>query len=182
MPIDIKSLISGGADILTSKSSVGKFVKSTVGLALLLALVMVIIVMFIYPTKENAPFTALGQLFIYAFLTSAIAIFLHDNMIKSDLKAEYRNEAREELVGGVFKQVNTIPTMQMEQPQRGSEYIPVAQSIPITPSVPTDLYIPTAPSIPAAPKISTTEESTATSRWGGSKWGGRPVGSHKHVG
>jgi hypothetical protein len=31
MPIDIKNIISGGANVLSSSSSLGKFVKSTIG-------------------------------------------------------------------------------------------------------------------------------------------------------
>jgi hypothetical protein len=86
MPIDIKNIIAGGANVLSSSSSLGKFVKSTIGLAVILAIVMIIIVMFIYPAKENSSMLSIIQIFVYSLFINCLIIFFHDNMIKSDLK------------------------------------------------------------------------------------------------
>ncbi len=178
MPIDLKSIITGGADVLSSQSTAGKFLKSTLGLAILITLVIILIVMFVYPAKEDAGAKALLQIFVYGFMVNVIMIFFHDSMIKSDLKREHRNEVREEIVGDAMRSSAQSINEPMQQTIPLQQTIPMQQSIPQIPVISQPTYIPVAPQIP------TTDEESKTGgfKWGGSKWGGKPIGPHLRIG
>lgn len=173
MPIDLISIVKGGANIFSHDSGIGKFLKSSFGLALLLTIVMVIIVMFVYPAKEDAPMKSVFQIFIYTFVVNLIAIFFHDNIIKTELKKEQRNEVHEEILGTAFN-----GSASAGHPMQTNSTQPIAM---LTPSGP---YGPTIPTSPIIITQSETTDSTipeAPPVTGGSKWGMKPIAPHRRI-
>ena len=98
MPIDLYDGIKDTSQWVFGSTLLNNILGNSVALAIIISLLMILLIMFMYPSKKGTSFTIIIKLFVYMFIRSLLVIFLHDGIMKYTLKDEYLNKDNEELM------------------------------------------------------------------------------------
>ncbi len=99
MPIDMGFAFNSVKNTFTQY--LGRTFKSTFWTAVLITSIIVIVIMFIYPTKSGEPFYILFRPIMYIFISTLIVMFIHDSCVYDDIKKKNDELESEEIVGGM---------------------------------------------------------------------------------
>lgn len=90
-------------DICSSSlnSWIGTILHSTLYTSLLLAIVMLIIICFIYPSKQAMGLNIVFRLIFYIFMSSFIIIMIHDKLIECGQEEKYANKMDKEVLRNI---------------------------------------------------------------------------------
>lgn len=118
MPIDISSLLKDTGSWAFLSKGMNKLFKSRVYTTAILTMLIIILVMILYPCKENTPTWVLLKLGFYVFLVSIGVIFMHDCVLfhKYKEKEEFEDAAAmgstisgEDNIAFVSEKTNVVP-------------------------------------------------------------------------
>ena len=82
MTIDLNSSISKVSHYAFGSSALNSILSSSIFVAGVISLIMIVIVMILYPAKKNTPFFLICKMFVYMFFISWVVIFLHDGVVR----------------------------------------------------------------------------------------------------
>jgi hypothetical protein len=124
MPIDLLSSIKKTSQWTFSSPTLNGVLGSSFFVSIVIALLMVLLIMIMYPAKKNTPISILLKMFIYMFFGTMLVVFLHDGVIKTMYDEEQQCSEEETLMSGVniknadvVYNTNPIPTIQMPNTQ-----------------------------------------------------------------
>lgn len=89
MPIDFFSSLKGASNWAVGSPLLNNILGSSIFVAIVVSLIMMLLVMFMYPAKAGTPFSIVAKMFIYMFFGSLLVIFLHDGIIKYTMEEEF---------------------------------------------------------------------------------------------
>lgn len=89
MPIDLFSSLKGASQWAFGSTLLNGVLGSSIFVAVIIALLMILLVMFMYPAKSGTPFSIVAKMFIYMFFGSLLVIFLHDGVIKFMMEEDF---------------------------------------------------------------------------------------------
>ena len=98
MPIDFSSSVNNISGKVFGTSIINKYLSSTLVVAFLITFILIIIIMLFYPAKENTPIKILVKVGLYSFLSSALILFLHNGVIKSNMTNNVMDENNEKII------------------------------------------------------------------------------------
>jgi len=98
MPIDFSSSVNNISGKVFGTSIINKYLSSTLVVAFLITFILIIIIMLFYPAKENTPIKILFKVGLYSFLSSALILFLHNGVIKSNMTNNVMDENNEKII------------------------------------------------------------------------------------
>jgi len=101
MPIDLLSSIKKTSQWTFSSPTLNYILGSSFFVAIIIALLMIILIMILYPAQKNTPFSVVCKLFIYMFFGSMLVVFLHDGVIKTMYEEEQLSKEHDSLMSGV---------------------------------------------------------------------------------
>lgn len=101
MPIDLLSSIRKTSHWAFGSPILNNILGSSIFVALTIAIIMILIIMFMYPAKSGTPFSIVGKMFIYMFFITLMVIFLHDGVIKYMFEEELGEKASDDIMQGV---------------------------------------------------------------------------------
>lgn len=101
MPIDLCSSINKTSRWAFGSPVLNSLLGSSIWLAILITIFIVIIIMVMYPAKKNTPLSLVFKMSIYIFLTTMLLLFLHDGIIKYLYDEEYQEKSNNEILRGV---------------------------------------------------------------------------------
>jgi len=107
MPIDLYSSIKKASQWAFGSPLLNGVLGSSLFVAPVIALLMVLIVMVMYPAKTGTPFSIVIKMFIYMLFGSLLIIFLHDGVIKYMMEEEYSSKDSDELMRNLTIQGRT---------------------------------------------------------------------------
>ena len=99
MAFDIGYIFSSTKNIFTKYF--GETIKSTLWTAVLIIIIIALILMVLYPTKEKESFRKLFKPIIYIFLSILIILFIHDSCLLDNVKARQEELEVEKTIGGI---------------------------------------------------------------------------------
>lgn len=102
MPIDLLSTVKKTSHFAFSSPLLNNVLGSSLFVSIIVALIMVLLVMIMYPAQKNTPFSVICKMFLYMFLGSIIVVFLHDGVIKCMLQEEIDDRQQEDFMRGVI--------------------------------------------------------------------------------
>lgn len=105
--INTKSLVSDSTQWLCGTTFLGSIVCSNFAISLLIATIMVLIIMFMYPAKSNTGVSIVAKMFFYMFVSTYVLLFLHEGFLSNKYKSQYVSSAASETITNVFN--NTKP-------------------------------------------------------------------------
>jgi hypothetical protein len=100
MPIDLGSSIKKTSQWAFESSFLNSVLGSSLFVGLVIAFIMILLIMVMYPSKPGTPFSVLCKMFIYMFLSSMLVIFLHDGVIKYMYDEQNKDNFNEEFING----------------------------------------------------------------------------------
>ena len=125
MPIDLLSSIKKTSQWTFSSPTLNNILGSSFFVSIVIALLMVLLIMIMYPAKKHTPVSVLLKMFIYMFFGTMLIVFLHDGVIKTMYDEEQQNSEADDLMSGVnitnadaVYNTNPIPTIQRNQSQQ----------------------------------------------------------------
>jgi hypothetical protein len=148
MPIDLNGCLKGMSNKAFGSPILNSILGSSVFVALVIAFVMIILIMVMYPAKKGTSFTVIAKMFLYMTFTTLLVVFLHDGVIKYMIDEEREMQlsesfmqniteegrARDPVYGNAYRNIN--PGMQSQsQPQPQMQPLPIPQQ-PIQPIQP----------------------------------------------
>jgi hypothetical protein len=132
MPIDFFSSLRGASNWSVGSPLLNSILGSSLFVAIVVSLIMMLLVMFMYPAKAGTPFSVVAKMFIYMFFGSLLVIFLHDGIIKYTMEEEFTTRDSD-----AFMQ-NATMQGRISDPSYADLYktvAPVAQPVPSPPVV-----------------------------------------------
>lgn len=139
MPIDFFSSLRGASDWAVGSPLLNSILGSSLFVAIVVSLIMMLLIMFMYPAKAGTPFSVIAKMFIYMFFGSLLVIFLHDGIIKYDMEEKFTTRDSD-----AFMQ-NTTMQGRISDPSYADLYKPIApvsqpiSSQPVVQSTPVQL-------------------------------------------
>jgi hypothetical protein len=145
MPIDLYSSIKKASQWAFGSPLLNGVLGSSLFVACVIAMLMILIIMFMYPAKSGTPFSVVIKMFVYMLFGSLLIIFLHDGVIKYMMEEEFSNKDSEEFMRNTTMQGRMSdpsyaqlykpiqPKLQETQPIQ-SQITPVASTAPVTPA------------------------------------------------
>lgn len=130
MPIDLYSSLKGASQWAFGSPLLNNILSNSVFVAFVIALLMVLLIMFMYPAKAGTPFSVIAKLFVYMFFGTLLIVFLHDGIIKYMMEEEFTTKDNE-----YFMQ-NTTMQGRVADPSYSSMYKPVPPQAPAQPARP----------------------------------------------
>lgn len=124
MPIDLYSTVKKTSHWAFANNFINKTLGSSIFVALSIALLMILIIMFMYPAKAGTPFYIVMKMFVYMFFGSLLIVFLHDGVIKYLFEEEHQEKRNE-----VFMQ-NTTAEGRDFDPVYSTNYKPIKPNLP----------------------------------------------------
>jgi hypothetical protein len=82
MPIDLLSTAKKTSQWAFGSSLINSMLGSSLFVAVMIALTMILLIMILYPAKSGTPFSIVVKMFIYMFIGSLFIVFLHDGVIR----------------------------------------------------------------------------------------------------
>lgn len=98
MPIDLYSSLKGASQWAFGSPLLNNVLGSSVFVASIIALLMVLLIMFMYPAKSGTPFSVIAKLFVYMFFGTMLIVFLHDGVIKYMMEEEFAEKDSEQFM------------------------------------------------------------------------------------
>lgn len=120
MPIDLYSSSKAASRWAFGSPFLNKILGSSLFVAGIVAFLMILLIMVMYPAKSGTSFSVVVKMFIYMFFGSLLVIFLHDGVVRY-LAEEDRNEKQAD----AFMQ-NITQTGRTADPSYASMYKPIA--------------------------------------------------------
>ena len=100
MPIDLYSSIKKTSQWAFGSPALNSILGSCVFVAVVIALVMILLVMFMYPAKAGTSFSIVAKMFVYMLFGSMLIIFLHDGILRHTFEEEMHDQAENDIVTG----------------------------------------------------------------------------------
>ncbi len=119
MPIDLYSTAKKTSQWAFGSPFLNKILGSSLFVAGVVALLMVLLIMVMYPAKTGTSFSIVVKMFIYMFFGSLLVIFLHDGVVRYIMEDERQN-----LAADSFMQ-NATQGGREYDPSYGSLYKPI---------------------------------------------------------
>ena len=145
MPIDLYSSIKKASQWAFGSPLLNGILGSSLFVAGVIALLMVLIVMFMYPAKSGTPFSVVIKMFVYMVCGSLLIIFLHDGVIKYMMEEEYSDKDSEEFMR------NTTMQGRLADPAYAQMYKPIQPNTLTPPAQPNTQAQPNTPAPPVQP-------------------------------
>lgn len=82
MPIDLCSSVNSVSQYAFGSSALNNILSSSIFVAIVIAIIMTLLIMILYPAKKGTPFFLVGKMFVYMFFISWLVIFLHDSVLR----------------------------------------------------------------------------------------------------
>lgn len=145
MPVDINSSIKQASQWAFGSSFLNSVLSNSFFVAVLIALIMVILIMFMYPAKSGTSMLVLVKLFVYMLLGTVLVVFLHDSVIKYTIEEEEVRRSRQELFSGVtpdgrianpVSRDQLVPAIDVNKTASvlgGVQQVPIQVPVPIQP-------------------------------------------------
>lgn len=95
--------------------------SSSILVAFLITIILILLVMFLYPAKKGTGTNILVRLFVYSFLSSMLIIFLHDGVIRTLMKEKFRLEDQMHVGGSNGSSSLLAPTVNIAPTVGGEE-------------------------------------------------------------
>ena len=108
MPIDFSSSVNNFSNKVFGTSIINKYLNSTLFVSLLITFILMLIIMLFYPAKENTPIKIIFKVGLYSFLSSALILFLHDGVVKSNINNNKVDENNEKIIQNLTNQNRDI--------------------------------------------------------------------------
>jgi hypothetical protein len=155
MSIDLSSSVKKTSQWAFSSPFLNGVLGSSLFVALVIAIVMVLLIMFMYPAKHGTPFMLVVKMFIYMFFISMVVIFLHDGVAKAAIAEEYRGKELDDLARGIDRTgkdpvYGNTPVVR-PRTGAGEPAAAVSQQTPSPPSQPIKPVPPTTGGLPVEP-------------------------------
>lgn len=124
MPIDLNSSIGYISQIAFGSPFLNGILSNTLFVAVLIALITCLLIMFLYPAKKDTSISVVGKIFIWSILSSAFVVFLHDSVRRISYDEMRNNSSNNELIngttlynrdsiyGGSGIEINPLPSVQ----------------------------------------------------------------------
>ena len=149
MPIDLYSTINKTSQWAFGSPVLNAILGSSVFVALVVALLMVVIVMVMYPAKSGTPFSVVMKMFVYMAAGTLLVIFLHDGVLKYMMEEESAEDDADAFMqnttmggrqadpsyGMMYQQIAPTP-QPMPQPMPQPQPMPVETQAPISGGLP----------------------------------------------
>jgi hypothetical protein len=100
MPIDLCSSIKKTSQWAFGSSVLNSILGSSVFVSFIIALIMVLLIMIMYPAKAGTPFSVVAKMFVYMLFSSMLVIFLHDGVIKYMFEEEMQEQKEDAIITG----------------------------------------------------------------------------------
>jgi hypothetical protein len=144
MPIDLYSSLRGASQWAFGSPLLNNILGSSLFVAIVVALLMILLIMFMYPAKPGTSFAVIAKMFVYMFFSSLLVIFLHDGVIKYMMEEEsaaldaddfmqnttMRGRLADPAYGGLYKTIspqNNVPPDTSQIPS--TQQAPAAQQV-----------------------------------------------------
>ncbi len=105
MAIDLYSTLKNTSQWAFGSAILNGILSSSIFVAFVIALIMVLLIMLMYPAKSGTSFSVVCKLFVYMFLGSLLVLFLHDGVLTYMIKEEYSNNNTDSLMQDVLDDV-----------------------------------------------------------------------------
>ena len=103
MPIDLCSSVSSVSQYAFGSSFVNIILSSSIFVAVVIAIIMTLIIMILYPAKKGTPFFLVGKMFVYMFFISWLVIFLHDSVLRYTFDEEKQADSAHDFIENLSK-------------------------------------------------------------------------------
>ena len=123
MPIDLYSSSKAASRWAFGSPFLNKILGSSLFVSGIVAFLMILLIMVMYPAKPGTSFSIVVKMFIYMFFGSLLVIFLHDGVVRY-LTEEERNEKQAD----AFMQ-NITQTGRTSDPSYAAMYKPITPQI-----------------------------------------------------
>jgi hypothetical protein len=104
MPIDLLSTVKQTSQFAFNSPILNNVLGSSIFVAVSITLLVILIIMIMYPAKNNTPFSLICKMFLYILFGSFILVFLHDGVIKHMLNEDIEDKYKEEMMSGINPQ------------------------------------------------------------------------------
>jgi hypothetical protein len=102
MTIEINTLLNNVVNKVYGAPKSNAVLSSVLYTTLLMSVSVLLIILLIYPTKPNSPVWLLVKTFLYVFMSNAIILILHRNMLKHTYEEKY-DKGSDVLGGRMFE-------------------------------------------------------------------------------
>lgn len=92
MAIDLNDTVKSVSNWAFGSPLLNGILGSSVFIAILISIIMILLIMIFYPAKSGTPASVLFKMFVYMFFSTLLVVFLHDAV----KKYTYDNEKNEE--------------------------------------------------------------------------------------
>lgn len=103
MPIDLCSTVNSASHFAFGSSTLNKIFGSSIFVAVVIALVMLLLVMIMYPAKPGTGVLLLFKMFLYMFFGSLIVVFLHDSVLKHMFEENHTANVSSDFMRGTIQ-------------------------------------------------------------------------------
>jgi len=114
MPIDLQSSVSTCSRWAFGSDALNSILGSSLFVAILISLVMMLLVMIFYPAKPGTGFGIVARMGLYMFFSTLLIVFLHDSVLKYIFEDKAQIANNDDIMRGV--------TMGGRNPVYGAEY------------------------------------------------------------
>lgn len=128
MPIDLYGSLKKSSQWAFGSPLLNSILSSSIFVAGVIALIMVLLITVMYPAKKGTPFSIVAKMFVYMFFGTLLVIFLHDSVLKFMLEEERAAVESESFMK------NT--TIEDRDPVYGSLYTPIKPGTQSKPEAP----------------------------------------------
>jgi hypothetical protein len=92
MPVDLCASLNRTGDYAFGSPFLNSLFGNKIIVSVLIALIVVVIVMLIYPAKKGTDYGLLIKIFIYVAAFTGIVIFLHDGILEANVKEQMHDK------------------------------------------------------------------------------------------
>jgi hypothetical protein len=168
MPIDLCGSINKTSQWAFGSPILNSIFGSSVFVAIVIAFIMILLIMVMYPAKSGTSLGIVVKMFIYMLFGSLLIVFLHDGVIK----AQYSEQQDDEAAAAFMR--NTTMEGRQYDPSYGSTYKQISPTI--TSSIPPAPTSPTSPTNIVKGGVEETSNEVVSIAEGGLVTGGRLYG------
>ncbi len=150
MAIDLYNTLRNTSQWAFGSSILNGILSSSIFVAFVIALLMVLLIMMMYPAKSGTSFSVVFKIFIYMFLSSLFVLFLHDGVLTYMIKEEHAKTNSDSLMQDVLDDPPTmVNKSSIKIPDKISDKIPdkssQMDSVPSSPRSAMDLDLDDTP-------------------------------------
>jgi hypothetical protein len=101
MTIDLNSTVGSCSRYVFGSDLLNGILSSSVTVAVLISLVMVLLIMVMYPAKKGTGFAVIAKMGLYMFFLTMLIVFLHDSVLKFIFNEKSYQDSSEDIMRGV---------------------------------------------------------------------------------